>query len=454
MSELYKGIQLVKLFPGEKHCFSTNELNGKLPFISEFIRSIVSVEVTETGQIEIIADQDSFATFSLLNKVFMIYPKILPKTASVSEWAELTELYFVDVGVNSFGSSSAALFGSIEDDGPFDIFYFNLLKRLNDLNKKAKFFKYQEIEEEVAKVRGRVNFSKSIIKFPGLYHKMITNYDEGYILDFFAPVLKSFVKRVQTFVVNKNVLELAEQIILDLNDVHDIELTNSNIEKCRKDCNSLRMDKKEVGKALDIIQNFIRRIDCDTELTSGFSLKMDHLFQDLVYQVLGKIAKTEENLVLKSGNNRGENLSVKACGKVNSLSYTHNISFQPDAYFKSKDLILTIFDAKYKSKIKIENGKIKGLSSPDLYQMIAYAITASEINLGFCPRLQLIYPMRDDGPLFEKAGAIKIVHQYLKSSDKPFSPEIEIVFMNVKKAMRLSSINKSEISDLFFSKAV
>lgn len=448
MNEQSLGPKIVKLFPGDEFRFSTNNINLKTTHISEFIRDTVTIEIeSDSKELVILANKDTFATFTFLDVLFIIYPKILSRDAHIKDWAALTSLYFIDRQVNEFGGNVAALFGEIQSSAPFDLVYFQLLSKLQEINRRIRTFNYQEIEEEVSSVKGRINFNKSIQKFAGLHHKFVTTFDQSYFRDLLAPVVKAFAARLISLIVAPDVKALADNILAELKDAEDITLDVKYIEKCRTEANLLRRTKTDVLKALDLVQKFIESVNANTDMVEGFSLRMDHLFQELVFITLGKLANKNKKLKLCSGNNNGEDLKMTAVGKIGNLSYQHMITFEPDAYFLADDTITNIFDAKYKAKVKVDKGRIKGVLSSDLYQMMAYAAASVELNAGICPRLMLVYPMRTEGELFAKVGSIKIEHIQMQIRGNPHSPEVEIVFLNVQRALKIAFSDRVEIVD-------
>lgn len=241
----------------------------------------------------------------------------------------------------------------------FEILIYLFSKYTRELLNSSIYQTYTEVNEELSFVKGRIDFNAYINNnlAKGRFHKVSCEFDAFEIdnefnrgVKFVAKLLLSVTKESQ----NKRFLS---DILFILDEVKDVSSSSevmkrmtfnpmfSNFETVRDYCvlfleNSVSFNYKNDLKLF------------------AFLLPMEYVFEDFVFGFIDKEI---------------EEVKLKHQGTSKYLTTCNNFQLKPDLVLNIGDRKV-IADTKYKIVYEDENDPKKGISQPDLYQMISYAI--------------------------------------------------------------------------------
>ena len=258
----------------------------------------------------------------------------------------------------------------------FEILIYLFANYTKETLSKILYQTYQEVENELPYMKGRLNMSQYIQRnlSQGRWHQLSCVYSSFELDNRFNRIIKYVAKILLFATKNQQNKRLLSDIIFMLNDVQDQRMTINDCEKVH--INPLY---QELIPILDYCRLFlsnstILRYKNELEVFA-FLLPMENIFEDFVSGFLQrhfmndfktiKIQKSDKYLAI---NEKNENV----------------FQLRHDIFLEKKDDSTIIIDVKYKKLYR--NDKKNGVSQSDMYQMVSYAIRRK------CTDIKLVYP--------------------------------------------------------------
>ncbi|MDA3940132.1 MAG: hypothetical protein PF693_12650 [Spirochaetia bacterium] len=213
--------------------------------------------------------------------------------------------------------------GSVKGDF-FEILIYLFSKYTRELLSNSIYQQYEEVENELFFIKGRLNTNKYINQnvTKGRWHKLNCVYD-AFILDEVSDV-RATAEMCSSILFNP--------IFKDFETVRDYCFLFLN--------NSISLEYKNELKLF------------------AFFLPMEYVFEDFIFGFIDK--ETEE-------------IRAKAQVSAKYLDQSENFSLRPDLFLEL-DKKKIIADTKYKIIYSDNSDPKEGISQVDLYQMLAYAV--------------------------------------------------------------------------------
>ena len=307
--------------------------------------------------------------------------------------------------------------GSFKSDF-FEVLIYMFAKYTRKLLSKTVYQKYEEIENELSFIKGRINTDTYIKEnlSTGRWHKLNCTYDAFVIDNKFNRIIKYVTNLLFNVSGNFENKKYLREILFILDEVSDIRAT---AEECANiQFNPIFSEFETVRDYCILFLNncIVMNYKNDLKLFA-FLLPMEYVFEDFIFGFIDQ--EIEE---------------IKAKSQISSkyLDTDKSFALRPDLLLKidSKSIIA---DTKYKIIYSDEKDQKKGISQSDLYQMIAYGIRF-KIN-----DIVLFYPNSINN--YQKSGVKIIIKDELADDE------------NIKiKAHQIPIINMELFNDFDFSK--
>ncbi|WP_286233805.1 McrC family protein [Romboutsia ilealis] len=263
-----------------------------------------------------------------------------------------------------------------------EIFIYLFAKYTLELIYSKPYNTYEEIEEELEFLKGRLNtniYLKENIstgrwnKFNCTYEPYLHNNKLNQIIKYVAKILMFVSKKEETIVMLNNI-----NFILD--EVEDISCTIY-------DCNEVKLNRLQ--EDYNIVLNFcemflgnssIARCKDENKLNFCFLVPMELVFEDFIFNFIKNNFSKDYKEITK----QKSNLFLSEV-YVDESYLGRAFNLRQDIFLKAKDNSVKILDTKYKVLDFRDYPKF-GISQSDMYQMTSYAFRGGYKDLG------LIYP--------------------------------------------------------------
>lgn len=258
---------------------------------------------------------------------------------------------------------------------------------------------YQEKEESIGTVRGRIDFQKYAVNyFTGNAQIIPCIYDSLEIDNLYNRIIKYISKLLLRKTENEENKRLLQEIVWVLDEVEDIQV---NV----KDCDKVIISPLNYN--MRIIMDYCKMFLAGMTIYStedeleifAFLIPMEKLFEDFIFGFIKQKFEYRKgvNSVNEQGGIFGQSKSLAKkyiLGNTDPAKFSSVIFLKPDVYIEreTSDIII---DTKYKRiytlvETKAGVGKKSGPSRDDIYQMLGYAIRFNIKNI------HLIYPDKMD----------------------------------------------------------
>ena len=257
--------------------------------------------------------------------------------------------------------------GGVKSDF-FEVLIYLFSKYTRELLGSSIYQQYQEVSQELAFIKGRLNVNEYINESlsKGRWHKLNCVYDAFSLDNEFNQIIKYVAKLLFDVTNNQDSKKNLREILFILDDVTDKRKT---AEQCaRIQFNPMFGAFETVRDYCQLFLSHYVSFDYKNDLKLfAFLLPMEYVFEDFVF---GFIEKEIEHITAKA--------------QISSVFLDKDKSFKlkPDLFLTFEQRAL-IADTKYKVVYSDEDDPKKGISQTDLYQMLGYAIrfNVNEINL-------------------------------------------------------------------------
>jgi len=253
----------------------------------------------------------------------------------------------------------------------FEILIYLFSKFTRELLNSSVYQKYNEVENELNNVKGRIDFSNYIREniAKGRHHKVNCIYDSFEIDNDFNQCIKQVCKILLSAASDYQNKRNLKEILFLLDEVSDVVISADHCKRMKFNPIFFQFETVRDYCVL-FLENSISFNYKDELKLFAFLLPMEYVFEDFIY---GFIDREVEN--------------VNPKGQVSGVYLD-----EAKAFGLKPDLILDlgwkkiIADTKYKLVYSDEADPKKGISQTDLYQMVSYAIRFS------IKEVKLLYP--------------------------------------------------------------
>ncbi len=240
----------------------------------------------------------------------------------------------------------------------FEVLIYLFAKYTRELLNNSIFRQYEEINEELEFIKGRLNISRYISEnlSKARWHKLNCSFDSFVFDNKFNRIIKYVAKMLKNVTSSKENKKRLNEILFILDEVSDEKAT---AQQCAKI--SFNPMFEEFATVRDYCQLFLSNtisFDYKNNLKLfAFLLPMEYVFEDFIFGFIKKEIKSI-NVTSQAGNI--------------FLDEEKNFKLKPDLLieFNNKKIIA---DTKYKIVYSDKNDSKNSVSQADLYQMLAYA---------------------------------------------------------------------------------
>lgn len=248
--------------------------------------------------------------------------------------------------------------GSTNNDF-FEVLIYLFSKYTRDLLSVSAFHRYEEQNNELAYLKGQLNFNEYVNRnvSGGNFHKLNCIYDDFVIDNSFNRIIKYVSKMLLSASTKSENKKYLREILFILDDVSDVRVS---AEQC--DTIVLNPMFRDYEMVLNYCKLFLENsisFEYKNNLKLfAFFLPMEYVFEDFIF---GFIDKELETIVAKS--QRSDVF----------LDKDKTFNLKPDLWIKTENKNL-IADTKYKIVYSGQKDPKNGISQNDLYQMLTYAV--------------------------------------------------------------------------------
>ncbi len=251
--------------------------------------------------------------------------------------------------------------GNIKSDF-FEILIYIFSKYTRELLLNSIYQQYEEVDNELSYVKGRVDIAKYIDEniSKGRWHKIHCVYDSFEMDNRFNRIVKYVSNLLFNVTGSSENKKYLREILFILDEVSDTRVT---AEEC------LTIPFNPMFTEFEIVRDYCYlflsnsiSVDYKNDLKLfAFLLPMEYVFEDFIFGFIDR-----------------EIEGVKAFSQSSSkyLDVTENFSLRPDLILKT-EIKSMIADAKYKIIYSDDSDPKNGIMQNDLYQMLAYAVRYS-----------------------------------------------------------------------------
>lgn len=253
----------------------------------------------------------------------------------------------------------------------FEILIYLFSKYTKELLSSSIYQKYVEVESELSFVKGRIDFNSYITNnlSRGRNHKVSCVFDSFETDNNFNQCIKQVAKLLLSATKDSQNKRNLYDILFLLDEVSDVAIT---ADECKRILFNPMFTSFETVRDYCVLflENSVSFNYKNSLKLFAFLLPMEYVFEDFIFGFIDREID-------------GVNPKGQATGRY--LDEAKTFGLKPD-------LILDlgykkiIADTKYKMVYADSNGNKKGISQPDLYQMLAYAV---RFNL---TDIKLLYP--------------------------------------------------------------
>lgn len=307
----------------------------------------------------------------------------------------------------------------------FEVLIYLFAKYTRELLGHSIYQQYEEVRREVQYVRGRLDVTRYVTEnlSQGRWHKVNCIYDPFVLDNRFNQIIKFVTSILINQTTNDDSKKYLREILFTLDEVSDMPATAD-------ECAAIQFNPAfaEFETVRDYCQLFLNHaisFDYKNDLKLfAFLIPMEYLFEDFIYGFIDK-----------------EVDGVKAFPQSSSvyLDEDKTFSLRPDLILDTGEKKI-IADTKYKMVYQDPNDPKKGISQPDLYQVLAYAVRYK------IDEILLLYPDTIDGWQKEASG-FTIRDEFANQVDvRVMAHQLPIINQNL---FYRSSVDKRELKSSF-----
>ena len=245
---------------------------------------------------------------------------------------------------------------------------------------------YEEVEDEVTYLKGRLNINKYLKEniTTGKWDKFNTIYEPFIYNNRFNQIIKFVTRKLLNITKNIDSKDLLNKIIFILDEVDDIYCNEYSCQEVK--LNRLQSDYEIVLTLCDIFlkNTSLSRRNQEDKIDFCFLIPMEVLFEDFIFNFIEAEfkGKYKEIKFQKSDLYLAQVI-------VDDMECKNVFRLRQDIYLKNLNDKVIIIDTKYK-KLNVNEENKYGINQSDMYQMCSYALRGGYNNLA------LVYPRVDN----------------------------------------------------------
>lgn len=325
-------------------------------------------------------------------------------------------------------------------DSFLEVLIYIFSKYTSEVVYNKPYNNYEEIEEELTHLKGRLNTTEYIKSniVTGRWNYFNTIHEPFQYNNKFNQIIKYVSKMILRFTNKKDSIENLQRIIFILDEVDDIVCNEYS-------CNDIKLNRlnKDYEVVLNLCEMFLKNSSIltsmkDNKLNFCFLVPMELIFEDFIFNFIKESYKESCNEITSQKSNL-----YLADLYIDDQKIRKAFNLKQDIYIKDKEGNSYVLDTKYKLLNKEQSLKY-GISQGDMYQMSSYALRGGYKNLA------LIYPKATDmytDKDIEKDGDIK----YIVNSEF-INEKIEIKIMLVNFVLDYDEFKKEPSNDILATK--
>ena len=244
---------------------------------------------------------------------------------------------------------------------------------------------YEEVEDEVTYLKGRLNINKYLKEniTTGKWDKFNIIYEPFIYNNRFNQIIKFVTRKLLNITKNIDSKDLLNKIIFILDEVDDIYCNEYSCQEVK--LNRLQSDYEIVLTLCDIFlkNTSLSRRNQEDKIDFCFLIPMEVLFEDFIFNFIEAEfkGKYKEIKFQKSDLYLAQVI-------VDDMECKNVFRLRQDIYLKNLNDKVIIIDTKYK-KLNVNEENKYGINQSDMYQMCSYALRGGYNNLA------LVYPRVD-----------------------------------------------------------
>ncbi|MDQ6771319.1 MAG: McrC family protein [Gemmatimonadota bacterium] len=262
--------------------------------------------------------------------------------------------------------------------GPLlEIFIAALFDEVANVIRSGLLRQYRKHEEDIAVVRGRINFTYQAVRLWNRPDVLACKFDDLTVDNKWNRVVKSALRDVRPWITSSLLRRRWSELIVVFDEVADFSFESADLRDMFLDRQAIRY-KEVLSWARLIFALLTPEVRGGKDPAPGLLFDMNLLFQTVVVSLFRRECQTSPNIEVLS-QDTGRYLGDESTTRITVLA------LRPDLVIKKGGKVVAVADAKWKEPFRNEEGFVIP-SAEDAYQMHAYS-TAYE-----CRSLLLAYP--------------------------------------------------------------
>jgi 5-methylcytosine-specific restriction enzyme subunit McrC len=325
----------------------------------------------------------------------------------------------------------------------FEILIYLFSKYTRELLNSSIYQKYTDVNEELSFVKGRIDFNAYLRDnlSKGRNHKISCEYDTFQMDNDFNRCVKYVSKLLVSITKENQSRRYLNDILFILDEVEDINISSDAMKRLKFNPMFSNFETIRDYCVLFLDNSVSFNYKNDLKLFA-FLLPMEYVFEDFIFGFI------DEEI---------DEIKAKSQDGSKYLDEDKSFKLKPDLklFFNNRSIVA---DTKYKIVYADEKDPKKGISQPDLYQMLAYAVrfNVNEIVLYYPntinvsdpndSELSIIDELANNEEIHIKSYQLPIINFDLFENDYKNENSLKLDFEKTKKEL-IKAIKQSLVNN-------
>jgi 5-methylcytosine-specific restriction enzyme subunit McrC len=325
----------------------------------------------------------------------------------------------------------------------FEILIYLFSKYTRELLNSSIYQKYTDVNEELSFVKGRIDFNAYLRDnlSKGRNHKISCEYDTFQMDNDFNRCVKYVSKLLVSITKENQSRRYLNDILFILDEVEDINISSDAMKRMKFNPMFSNFETIRDYCVLFLDNSVSFNYKNDLKLFA-FLLPMEYVFEDFIFGFI------DEEI---------DEIKAKSQDGSKYLDEDKSFKLKPDLklFFNNRSIVA---DTKYKIVYADEKDPKKGISQPDLYQMLAYAVrfNVNEIVLYYPntinvsdpndSELSIIDELANNEEIHIKSYQLPIINFDLFENDYKNENSLKLDFEKTKKEL-IKAIKQSLVNN-------
>jgi 5-methylcytosine-specific restriction enzyme subunit McrC len=314
----------------------------------------------------------------------------------------------------------------------FEILIYLFSKYTRELLNSSIYQKYTDVNEELSFVKGRIDFNAYLRDnlSKGRNHKISCEYDTFQMDNDFNRCVKYVSKLLVSITKESQSRRYLNDILFILDEVEDINISSDAMKRMKFNPMFSNFETIRDYCILFLDNSVSFNYKNDLKLFA-FLLPMEYVFEDFIFGFIDKEI---------------DEIKAKSQDGSKYLDEDKSFKLKPDLklFFNNRSIVA---DTKYKIVYADEKDPKKGISQPDLYQMLAYAVRfkVNEIVLYYPntinasdpnnSELSIIDELAENQKVYIRSFQLPIINFELFGKDYKSEHSLKLDFETTKKEL-------------------